>query len=262
MSDVTQALRSAGVPQGALRVLWLEQSHFVFVTAGGVRVHVDPFLSRDVKPENFIHPQPLIAPGEAPADLVLLTHDHRDHTDPYTLAPMAEANPSCLFYGPAEAVDRCRSAGIEESRLLAVAAGDRFTVKGVEVAVVYAENTSDADATTHLGFVLAVDGVVVYNVGDTRKSLEQYAHRLASVVKLNPQVMIVPINDGYNNPGPEGARSLVEMVEPSLVIPCHFGCFTHNTVDPRLFLDALPEEYRRRVRVLGRGASIEVTAAG
>jgi len=259
VSDFKETLRSISVPKGSVRVFWLEQSHFVVVTPQGARIHIDPFLSREVKPENHIYPMPLLAPADAVATFVLLTHDHRDHTDPHTLLPMAKGNPSCRFYGPREAIERCRGAGMEERRLLAVAEGDSFSVDGVEVSAVHAESTGDKDDTTHLGFIVHIDDIVIYNVGDSRHSPELYADRLGPVRDLRPDIMIVPINEGYNNPGPVGARRLVEMVDPRLVIPCHFGCFKHNTIDPQLFLDALDEPLRRRVRILDRGASLEVS---
>jgi L-ascorbate 6-phosphate lactonase len=252
-----------------IEVRWLEQSHFTFTRSDSTVIHVDPFLSRTVKPENHFRPEPFMAPGDAKADLVLLTHDHRDHTDPDTIAPMAEANPECLFVGTDASCDRCAALGVEESRLRRVRPGDVIEPLGVPVSVVYAEKTGDEDDTIHLGFILsfAVASAVgspspaatgrrrVYITGDTRNGVGAYRDRLAAVEGLAPDLLIVPINEGYRNPGPEGARELVEITDPAMIIPCHFACFRNNTIDPARFVELLPERYRRRVRILEPGES-------
>ena len=117
-----------------------------------------------------------------------------------------------------------------------------------------ATSTSEKDATTHIGFLFDFGGVTVYFVGDTRKEPWSYAEILEPLRGMKPDVMIVPINEGYNNPGPDGALWLVDLVEPELIVPCHYDCFKHNTIDPALFLEALPEARRGDVRLMTRGA--------
>ena len=238
---------------GSVTLFWFEQSHFLLKTPGGRLIHTDPYLSRTVSPENFIHPKPLLEPGGVPASHAFLTHDHRDHTDPDTIGPMAGANPDCRFYGPAESCARLRSLGIPDSHMQSVSAGDTVSLPELSVRVVHAENTEERNATTHLGFIFNFDSLVVYMVGDTRTDPDSYREQLEPVVGLRPDVMIVPINEGYNNPGPFGARRFVELVEPDRVIPCHFGCFRHNTIDPQIFIDALDPALRSRVSIMSRG---------
>ncbi len=255
---------SLSIPAGRVGVFWFEQNHFLLQggktvqNGGDVRIHVDPFLSRVVKPENHVHPRPLIRPGEATADLVFLTHDHRDHTDPYTLGPIAAGNPECLFVGSPESCDRCVATGIDEERVRRVAAGESVEARGVTVDVVDAENTGDTDCTTHLGFVFRFPAATIYVTGDTRVDPAGYRDTFQAVCGLKPDLLAVPINEGYNNPGPFGAAALVELVDPAFVVPCHFGCFRNNTIDPGLFVDALPDARRDRVVVLDRGGTIVV----
>ena len=259
MSNVFQSqIESIEVRENHLAIVWLEQNHFLFKTTSGALIHVDPYLSRTVKPENFIHSQPLVAADEIAADHVLLTHDHGDHTDPDTVGPMSKSNPDCKFYGSEESCARCIDTGIDESRLTRVDAGDGFDIGNFAARAVYAENTGDNDPTTHLGFIIDIDGIVVYITGDTKHDVRRYRHRLTVVENLAPDLMIVPINDGYNNPGPAGANELVELATPRIIVPCHFGCFKHNTIDPDRFVEVLSAEYRNRVRAMERGGSITV----
>jgi len=259
VNEFLARLSQATPPSAAIALFWLEQSHFIFKTPEGLIIHVDPFLSRTIKPENFIHPEPLIKPEEAVAGYAFLTHDHRDHTDPDTVGPMARAFPKCRFVGPAEACARCRSCGIAPERLAEMKENDEKDFGAFKVKAVYAQNTSDHDATAHFGFIFDFAGLRVYHAGDTRKDPDEYAARLGAIKGLRPDAMLIAINEGYNNPGPQGAARLVEMVAPRLIVPCHYDCFKKNTIVPQRFLDALPAPRRATVRILRRGESILIT---
>jgi L-ascorbate 6-phosphate lactonase len=253
MDDLAAVLDSYRVDPGTVTMVWLEQSHFVFKTPSGLLVHVDPFLSRTVKLENYLHPRPLIEPDRASADIVFLTHDHRDHTDPDTLVPIARRSPGCRFVGPGESCERLRALGIDPARVTPIAEGASMSFAEFTVIAVHAENTSEHDRTTHLGFVLDFDGITIYHPGDTRRDPDSYLPRLHRVRDLAPRVLLVPINEGYNNPGIAGAVRLVEIVGPRYVVPCHYDCFVHNTADPAAFERALPPAPGRAVRRLGHG---------
>jgi L-ascorbate 6-phosphate lactonase len=260
MDDLASVLREHRVAAGSVAIVWLEQSHFVFKTPSGLLVHVDPFLSRTVKPEQHLRARPLVEPDRAAADVVFLTHDHRDHTDPDSLVPMARTSPACRFIGPRESCERLRSLGINPARVTPIAEGGSMNFAGFIVTAVYAENTSEHDRTTHLGFVFDFDGIMIYHTGDTRQDPDSYLPRLYRVRDLAPRVLLVPINEGYHNPGITGAVRLVQIVKPRYVVPCHYDCFVHNTADPAEFERALPPECRTEVRRLGHGKPWTVTA--
>jgi L-ascorbate metabolism protein UlaG (beta-lactamase superfamily) len=203
-----------------------------------------------------------VEPDQAAADVVFLTHDHRDHTDPDTLVPMARRSPDCRFVGPAESCDRLRGLGIDPGRVASIAEGASMSFAGFTVTGVYAENTGEHDRTTHLGFVFDFDGITIYHSGDTRKDPDSYLPRLHRVRGLAPRVLIVAINEGYNNPGIAGAVRLAEIVGPRYVVPCHYDCFVANTADPEAFERALPPAPGRAVRRLAHGEPWTVTADG
>ena len=250
------------VPTNAIALFWLEQSHFIIKTASSVLVHIDPFLSRVVEPENHIYPEPLMAPNAAQADYVFLTHDHRDHCDPHTIRPMTRANPDCVFVGPPETIVRSRDCGVSVDKLVIMQDGDEQDFDAFKAKAVFAQETTDdeADATTHIGYVFDFAGVNIYNVGDTRNNISDIIHCYDAVKDLHPKAMLVPINEGYNNPGPRGASQLVEFVKPHLIVPCHFDCFRDNTIAPSRFVEALPEERRGDVQIMARGDRLFISS--
>jgi L-ascorbate metabolism protein UlaG (beta-lactamase superfamily) len=263
MNKLASVIIETVVPPKTVAMFWLEQSHFIIKTAGGILVHIDPFLSRKIKPENHIYPEPLMAPETAQADYVFMTHDHRDHCDPYTISPMARANPNCIFVGPPETTVRARTCGVSADKLLVFQEGDEQSFGIFKVKAVFAQDTTDDkdDATTHLGYVFDFAGVTIYNVGDTRNNIGDVIHRYDAVKDLHPEAMLVPINEGYNNPGPTGAAQLVEFVKPHLIVPCHFDCFRDNTIAPSRFIEALPQGRRGDVRIMARGDRLFISSS-
>lgn len=255
MDELASVIIGTVVPTNTIALFWLEQSHFIIKTAGNVLLHIDPFLSRTIELENHIYPEPLMAPDAAQADYVFLTHDHRDHCDPHTISPMARANPDCVFVGPPETIERSRACGVSADKLVVMQQGDERNFGDFKVKAVFAQDTADdqADATTHIGYVFDFAGVNIYNVGDTRNNISDIIHRYDAVKDLRPNSMLVPINQGYNNPGPAGASQLVELVKPRLIIPCHFDCFRDNTIAPSRFVESLPEDSRADVRIMAHG---------
>ncbi len=258
MTTFLERLETITPPSETVAVFRLEQSHTVIKTPQGDIIHIDPFMSRVVRPENHILPEPVASPAETPADLIFLTHDHRDHIDVHTLKPLMEGNPKCRIIAPTEGYLRCVDAGIDPTRIQQVSVGMEGEIPPCNVRVVYSENTEPENATTHLGYILEVEGVVIYHLGDTKAEPDSYQERLESIRDLRPDLLIVPINDKHANPGPQGAARLVELVDPDLIIPCHYDCFISNSLDPELFIQALPEARRSSVRRVQPGEGIIV----
>jgi len=263
MGKLVSVIAETVVTPTAIALFWLEQNHFIIKTAGNVLVHIDPFLSRVVKPENHIYPEPLMAPETAQADYVFLTHDHRDHCDPHTIALMARANSDCVFIGPEETIARSRTCGISGDKLVIIPEGDERDFGTFKVKAVFAQDTADDedDATTHLGYVFDFAGVTIYNVGDTHNNIGNVIRRYDAVKGLRPDAMLLPINEGYNNLGPVDAVHLVELIEPRLIVPCHFGCFRDNTIAPSRFIEALPEGRRGDVQIMARGDRLFISSS-
>jgi L-ascorbate 6-phosphate lactonase len=265
MSNFSEKFESASVPAGGVALFWLEQSHFAMKTPSHRSIHVDPFLSRVIKPEQHIYPHPVIEPRDARADFVFLTHDHRDHTDPFTLGPMAETNPNCVFVGPPEAIAHCRKIGIADARLVPMVENAERDFGEFRARASYARDTGygSPHETTHQAYVFDFGGVTIFHTGDTHCDVEAYCDRLEPVRDLAPDAMIVAINTGYGNPGPEGAAELVSIVRPRIVIPCHYDCFVDNTIDPQRFAEAMESRGMTdpRIVTLERGGMFMVEGA-
>ena len=75
---------------------------------------------------------PDAAEAVAAAEAVLITHEHFDHFDEELIAKALEARAELRVYGPQSVVGRWEA---RRGQVTAVAAGDRFTAAGFDVAV-------------------------------------------------------------------------------------------------------------------------------
>ena len=114
-----------------------------FTTAAGHTVYVDPFMS----PEG----QGSSATYDVPADLVLVTHQHYDHT---AVDKMPHA-PGCVVWQNADAHPS------PDSYLTRSFLGGEVEVQAVEAY----NHHHDKDAC--VGYVVRVDGLLLYFAGDT-----------------------------------------------------------------------------------------------
>lgn len=139
-------------------------------------VYIDPYLSESVQlldsPElQRLTPIEIRPEDVSDADIVLITHDHLDHCDPFTLPSLAKSSPGAIFIGPAVVVERLISWGIDSSRLV-IASEDWINLRAnLRVKAIPAAHPSiERDQFGNLrclGFLLEYEGVLIYHSGDT-----------------------------------------------------------------------------------------------
>ena len=133
----------------SVSVTWYGHSNFK-VSCGDVTGFIDPFFTH--------HPSCPVTWNEAgKPDLVLVTHDHGDHTgDAVAICKSSGATCGCIV-GTAE---RLIAAGIGFN------IGGTIEVKGVRVTMTQAFHTSESGAPA--GYVVTMpDGFTFYHAGDT-----------------------------------------------------------------------------------------------
>jgi L-ascorbate 6-phosphate lactonase len=239
MSRLAESIQTTLVEPGKLAVYWLGGAAFAFRTASGKVVYIDPYLSDSL--DHFyswkrLPGSPiLIQPSEVEADLVLVTHAHEDHLDPHTLPQIAE-HTQAVFAGPTSCIDAMRAWGFSPERLVEVNQGDQKDICGIHVTAVFAHHASNAGAQTPdaVGYVIDLEGVVVYHTGDTLYDLQ-----LREAAKFHPDLLLVCINGGYGNMPPDDAAILTAELLPSVVIPMHWGLVAENTSNPSDFVSSL-----------------------
>jgi L-ascorbate metabolism protein UlaG (beta-lactamase superfamily) len=107
-----------------------------------------------------------------------------------------------------------------------------------------------------IGFEIRLDDKSLVNLGDTLLQQEAWEH-----IK-EPDVQMIPIGGKliHNTMDEKEALQAVEVMQPHLVIPCHYNCpafFTtkYNPDDDRMFKDEV-EKRGSKCFLLGRGESL------
>lgn len=183
---------------------WFPNSWFEIASAGTV-VDIDPAVLPGAQRE--------IPTGLRQADLVLVTHHHRDHCDIDTLERVTGAHTVVL--APKLCV---ASLGGDAHEVYPGEVHDE--VPGVVVRVVHAYNTPAGTSTNKLhhkgecvGYVVEIDGLRIYHAGDT--DLIDEMSRLGPI-----DVAMLPVGGTFTMVAQEAAEA-ARVVAPRIALPMH-----------------------------------------
>ncbi len=208
-----QRLTDFHVPPGRIVLVSLGQSGFFLAARDCPNIAIDPFLS--MWPDRL--QEPLLAPEDLPADLVLITHTHRDHLDADGLPLLAARRPSTRFIAPPTGRDRLIELGIDAARIVTLQPGEVFDAGDARISAVEARHrptTPDAQ-----GYLITIGAHTVYHTGDT-----EFDPCLTSGQTMTPTVLLVPINGRKGNMTAEQAAVLAGTLEAKTTVPMHYGC--------------------------------------
>ncbi len=234
-------LATFSVPPGHVAIHWFEQSCYAVKDAAGSVLQVDPYFPRQRAPERFIHAQPPLDEATLPTDFVLLTHNHSDHTWPESISRIRDAFPDCLFVGPQESIDKILAeTEVEPSHTQVIEAGESVELASYTVHAVYAKPPAGNPGAgikppdvTHLGYVVAVDGVRLYFSGDPIHTFADHPELTQPVAKLQPQVGLLTTHPSEGEfPFFAGSVRMAQAVGLSHAVPAHRACFVKRDYNP------------------------------
>ena len=243
LADVAAAQADAAA--GRLVFWWLGQSGFL-VFYGREFVLLDPYLSDSLTKKYAATDKPHVRMTERVVDparlgfvsVVTTSHNHTDHLDAETLAPIFAAAPEAKLVLPAANVDFVtqRLGAAAQARFVPLADGERATVGEFTFEAVPAAH--EELAPHYAGFVVSVGPFRIYHSGDTVR-FPGMAGRLRP---LGVDLALLPINGraperrvSGNLDGVEAAK-LAHDIGARCVVPCHYELFEFNTASPAPFI--------------------------
>lgn len=183
--------------------------HASFLIEAGKAVWIDPYA---------------LPEGAPPADIILITHDHRDHFSPEDIK---------LIRQPATSVVSIKGVikklGKEIKHKYTVRAGDTLTVDGVHIEVVPAYNIGKdfhPKAKGYVGYIIHVGGTKIYHAGDT--------DNIPEMKQLDVDVALLPVGGTYTMDAQEAAKA-AEALKASVAIPMHWGTIVGDEEDAKEF---------------------------
>ena len=197
-----------------LNINWL--GHSAFRITGDKVIYIDPY---GIKPS-------------APADIILITHEHFDHCSIEDIRKILK--PNTVIVTTPESQDKLRTVN---AQFLLVAPGKAYSIDGVKVEAVPAYNVNKfraPDVLYHpekdnkVGFIVTMNGVRIYHAGDT-----DLMPGVEMTVK-NIDVAMIPISGTYVMTAEEAAEA-INKIKPKIAIPMHIGTVVGDVKDSYRF---------------------------
>ena len=180
--EVSSRMNSENI--GNVRLKYMGQGTVRIITEDNKVIYVDPFAGDDYT---------------MPADLILQTHDHFDHS---ALEKVSYRNPGCTV--------------ITEKEALANGNHHTFDLPFIKVVSVEAGYNKNHDVNKCVGYVLEFkNGIKVYLSGDTSKTKQ-----MEEMSKMNIDYALF-CSDGSYNMGNEEAAECAKFVKAKYNIPYH-----------------------------------------
>jgi L-ascorbate metabolism protein UlaG (beta-lactamase superfamily) len=197
-----------------VKISWL--GHSAFRLTNGKVVYIDPFQIK----------------AAAPADIILITHEHYDHCNIEDVRKVLKGN--TVIVTTAAAQDKLRTVN---TQFLLVVPGKSYSIDGVKVEAVPAYNVNKfrspgvpyhPEKDNKVGFIVTMDSVRIYHAGDT-----DFIPGLEANVK-DIDVALLPVSGTYVMTAEEAAEA-VNKIKPKVAIPMHIGSIVGNEKDAYRF---------------------------
>ena len=184
-------------------VHWLGQSGIKIT--GDKIIYIDPFDIRE---------------GET-ADLIFITHDHRDHLSEKDLKKIQGDRTIVII--PESCKNRVKG------NVRGVKPGETFVLEGVQIKAVPAYNIGKPyhpKEKNYVGYVLTAGNVIYYHAGDT--------DRIPEMKSIQTDVAFLPVGGTFTM-NPEEAAEAVRDIHPKVAVPIHWGSIVGSRQDAERF---------------------------
>lgn len=200
-----------------MEITWLGQAGLL-IKDTDITILADPYLSDSVEEVNpsLVRRVPVDYSfyDERP-DVIICTHNHRDHADPVTLKRYLDTDYQIQVLAPQGAWETVKQIGGNHN-YIRFNRHTEVTVKGYRFTAVLAEH----EDIHPIGVIIEKDGIRLYITGDTLYNRDVFAD-----IPDEIDVMFIPVNGVGNNMNMQDAKRFCEMVKPKFVVPMHCGLF-------------------------------------
>ena len=175
--------------------------------------------------EKIIYTDPFKIKKKDTADIILITHEHRDHCSPEDVEKIQ---------GPNTAIITTSDCAKKLSgNIKTVKPGDKITIAGVEIEAVPAYNTNKQFHTKDkgwVGYIFSVKGQRIYLAGDT--------DYIPEMKTFKADIALLPVSGTYVMTAGEAVKAALDIM-PKLAIPMHYASIVGTTDDARQFAEGL-----------------------
>ena len=199
-----------------MKITWLGQAGLLFETEDK-KIIVDPYLSdsvKEIEPQNYRRVPVDERFLQIKPDIIVLTHNHLDHTDPETLRHYLGEDTGVLVLASGNAWNNIRKMG-GNNNYVQFNRGVVWTDGSIRFTAVKA-NHSDECA---IGVVMYAEGNNYYITGDTLYDKEIFSDLTEQI-----HVVFLPVNGKGNNMNMADGKNFCEIIG-AVAVPMHCGLF-------------------------------------
>jgi L-ascorbate metabolism protein UlaG (beta-lactamase superfamily) len=183
---------------------------------------------------------------EKKGDLIISTHDHRDHLDMNAINKLSKDSTSIVIKS-GSSKDNLSSTHIKELGI-----NEKLSIGEVEIKSVHAYNTKrfrSPGTPFHpegfgMGVVIFVEGVKLYYAGDS-----DFIPPMAELKDERIDVAFLPIGGTYTMDIDEAVEAALVM-KPRIVIPVHYNHIKGTEADPMEFKRKLEDRSESKAIIL------------
>lgn len=200
-----------------MKITWLGQAGLLF-ESDEIKIIVDPYLSDSVAKVNPKNKRRVPVDEsflKIVPDVIVLTHNHLDHTDPETLKFYLENEKRIVVLSPESAWKTVREFGGSHNYII-FNRHTEFTYGNIRFCAVKAEH-SDISA---IGVIIEAEGKRYYITGDTLYNTDIFED-----INSDIDILFLPVNGEGNNMNMTDAKRFCERIKPSAAVPMHCGLF-------------------------------------
>ena len=217
------------VKPGKMVVWFLGGCGFVLRTPKQT-IYIDPYFGGSIPEEGIkrLISLPLEPSLIKKADAALSTHEHEDHCNRESLAPIY-SNTDATFVGPSTSVKKFLGWGFEESRVKKVKVGDEVVFEDVHI---YVTDSYDPLAEASVSYIIQSGGVTLFHSADS-----WYFDGFEKIGK-KWDIDIAFINFGKNPPGKQFYMNPCDFLRAARdlrtkkAVPMHWDIWKHTYLDP------------------------------
>ncbi|MGP8322286.1 MAG: MBL fold metallo-hydrolase [Methanosarcinaceae archaeon] len=173
------------------------------------------------------------------ADLILITHHHKDHCKAVTVNRLKKSN--TIIIAPEIC---CKELG---KNIKTIKPGENLKVGKIEVKATFAYNTKEGSSTKKVhekgkcvGYLIKINGKTIYHAGDT-----DFIPEMKKFGKVD--IALLPIGGTFTMDIPEATKTAI-IIKPKIVIPMH-----NLKSNPQKFKEKLEAKSKIKVILLKIG---------
>lgn len=208
-----------------MKITWLGQAGLLF-DINGVKIIIDPYLSESCKKlnPNNVRRMPIDESFlEIVPDVLILTHNHMDHTDPETLVNYLDKDTGITVLAPEAAWQEVRKFG-HNHNYVKFNRHCEWTYGDILIKAVKAEH-SDLHP---IGVIIEAEDKKYYISGDTLYNTEIFED-----IPNDIYAAFIPVNGVGNNMNMTDAIRFCNKIKPQYAVPIHWGL--HDDMYPTEF---------------------------